>query len=128
MNEKLKRIKAALRLTLELDAKATPGPWTIIGQHKTEVLALDGTPESIVVVDTRFFDRQTNMREVEDAAFIAHARTYHPAAARALLTAIGALEEAEAQTKGYSYGGGMYALIATRKALETICREWPDKD
>ena len=67
-----------------LDKAATDGPWMLIGLPKTEVLALDGTPESIVVVDTRFFQEQTNPNECEDAHLIAYYRTAAPQLAAAV--------------------------------------------
>ena len=53
--------------------KHTPGPWKVIGKDKTEIGALLGTPEAIVIADTRFFQEPTNPRERADARLIAAA-------------------------------------------------------
>lgn len=57
---------------------ASPLPWSVVGQHKTELLSGEGTPEAIIVVDTRFFEQQTNPREKEDALLIAQAVNLFP--------------------------------------------------
>jgi len=69
--EHLLLIESHLKKLLAIAENRTHGKWEIIGQHQTEVLALDGTQEAIVVVDTRFFKEQTNPNEKEDATFIA---------------------------------------------------------
>ena len=53
---------------------ATPGPWTLC-DNGTEVMSVHAEPYGpAVLVDTRFFREADNLREREDAAFIAHAR------------------------------------------------------
>lgn len=103
MNQKLESIKAALRRAIELSEAATVGPWKSIGHWV-------GQSHSCVASCAHY-------AHDADAAFIAHARTFTPAAARALLTAIEGLESVSC--RGYDES-------ASRAALATICRDWPE--
>lgn len=49
----------------------TPGPWRVIGD--TDILALEGTPSSIVVASTKFFEGPPTSWERANAALIAAA-------------------------------------------------------
>lgn len=98
---------------LALAEKASPGPWTVFGTHETEVLTAPNPPyeEPLVIVDTRFFEKMTNPREKEDAAFIAASRTGWPTALRCFKTAIEGLLDSDESTLRHH-------------ALTILCDQW----
>lgn len=103
--EKLERIKAVLRLSMELSEKATCGPWRE-GQNEDDSFTVRNP-----------YPRELQLARVKtepDAAFIAHARTMLPATARALLIAI---EELEQMAR-------MLPDCAVDGTLGAICREF----
>ncbi len=65
---------------------ATPGPYCRVG--RTEILALDGTPDVRVIADTEFFNRPTD-QHIADAEYFA---AMHPQTTLALLNLIAALQ------------------------------------
>lgn len=93
---KIEQIKQACRLAIELGDAATEAPWEAsdkcdkdqwyVLNHITDE---EGAPDTAVVCRMSWpYDEDKH-----DAAFIAQARTFTPAAARALLASIEALEE-----------------------------------
>jgi hypothetical protein len=49
----------------------TPGPWRVVDE--TDILALEGTPSSIVVASTKFFEGPATSWECANARLIAAA-------------------------------------------------------
>lgn len=120
---KLERIKAALRESIELADKATPGPW--------EVDKATTWDQSIAVQPCVF--QRNAWTSNEDAAFIAHARTMTPLACKALLTAIEGLEQALngiGNTDDRMSDENSFIVNSigdlVEKALSSITSEWPD--
>lgn len=116
MNEKLERIKAACRTAIELGGKGTPAPW---GTEETSATAWVGPMRTngdgkiaVIVCGLPINDDlkpEYSARNLTDAHLIAHARTFSPAAAQALLTVIEALE--------------FFNFEAT---LKQICNQWEE--
>lgn len=102
-------IKAACREAIALGEKLGSDPWfamdMIVGDSEDRVIA-ESDPQN------RMSDEET--RSI--VAFIAHARTFSPEAAKALLVTINTLENIAEE-----YGAaGNYA----RETLNQICAEW----
>ena len=102
--DKLTRIKALARKAIELDARAASGPWT---NHDRCALRRDGNLVCVATPD--------HAAGAANVAFIAHARTFAPAAARALLTAIQGLEAVS-----HLFG------LESNATLDGICHDWPE--
>lgn len=117
MKEKLEQIKAACREAIALGEKATEGPW-VWRKGRTQMhLHSCGRPDagcfSQITMPIPSLQKESREAYEANAAFIAHARTFSPEAAKALLVAIEALDEIE----------GMPAYAA----LTQICANWPDQ-
>lgn len=113
MNEqlaaKLERIKAACRKAIEFGENATSGPWS---QSEVE----DGrwiNNSQKASEGYRLICAMSGSDYQRDAAWIKHARTFSPAAAQALLTAIEALERADSRP--------------TTDLLQSIADQWPEE-
>lgn len=116
MKEKLKAIKSALRRAIELSEAATPGPWHVPRGHETNVVSHADT----LCVSKCGESPRPVAADIDNAAFIAYARTFAPAAAKELLRVIEALETGT---------GSLWAQdtkLLCNSILETICREWPE--
>lgn len=130
MNAKLEQIKAALRTSIQLakDPNLKYAPWVVYKADSPYIITED--KRNCVVTTHGCF--QTSEEKNATTAFIAHARTFAPAAAEALLMAI---EEMEWQieyssdcgcTGGSFIAGCLHRHRRMRTALETICRGWPE--
>lgn len=84
------QIKAECQRAIELGEKATPGPWEQSYGNRPYVLKRDESG-GYLLADFNSFTADVEQCS-SDAAFVAHSRMLSPAAARALLIAIAALE------------------------------------
>lgn len=118
------QIKAELRDIIELSDKATPGEWQHGGSltPKNSLDIVYRTPNDRS--SARGFIVGKSKQDIQDATFIAASRNLTPKMARALLTAITALETlAASEVSADPYEAYSHPEDA-RDALETICREW----
>lgn len=124
MTEKLDRIKAECRRAIQLGEKATAGPWW--NQHPCGGARIYPNGETHDWV-------ATFTSEADCDAAIAF-RTFSPAAARALLTAIEDLEQvvrldekaiAELHRMGLRYEPSPEVNTA-RNALQRLTDQWPE--
>jgi hypothetical protein len=93
----LAALKAALKQHIEEAEKATPGPWT-----PTNRGCSNGGVRFDFLNAGDFASSEAEMT-VENAAFIASARTMSPIACRIALAAIRALEEIASENKAQGY-------------------------
>ena len=117
-------IKQELRDIIGLSDKATPGPWSIYdngGVHPCP--GIESGRNSIVVIGDENDDAGVRTG-VQDAEFITASRNLTPKMARALLTAITALETLAASEVSADPYEACSHLEDARDALETIRREW----
>lgn len=130
MNEdletKLAKIKVACRLAIELGEKATPGPWSDESDWPRVFSYAQGHPVKQVAQCCERIVKRTKIGASADTAFIAHARTFSPAAAQALLTAIEVLEGIKQFGLDDGTPTGGYMIDATDTAFNTIAAQWPD--
>lgn len=94
-DERISEIRARLEA-------ATPGPWEALTRAPdwgaTEIGAQLDTPDARVIADTELWGRQPTEQNVQDAAFIAHAREDVPF----LLARLGALEAERDAARAWS--------------------------
>ncbi len=135
MNPILEEIKAECRKTLELDEKATPEPWESDGEVVDWLLGaspgvavryhVDKSCSSpVCMVQPHLAGRYMaagSMRPIEDAAFIAHSRTFTPFTAQAMLTMIEWLEHGT----GSFWTDEMHDFCNGK--LQSICSAWEDR-
>lgn len=141
MKEKLEAIKSALRRAIELSEAMNPERWRTLKKNPRRIVT-NGNPHKIIAGCYHAMSKGSGLRTkqsagsptcgeaVTNAAFIAHARTFTPAAAKALLTAIERGESCINDKWGDDVcdndGRGCRACEIVREMLETICREWPE--
>jgi len=116
MNQKLEQIKAALRHAIELSEAATPGPWDVPRGPETNVVSHADT----LCVSKCGESPRPVAADIDNAAFIAHARTFAPAAAKALLADIEWMEHG----LGSLWTAEVHWFCQSR--IDAICREWPE--
>ena len=130
MNKKLEKLKAMLRDSIAMAEAATPGPWKAFTNSSkdsgcySQAIHNDVASTSILGCD----------KSEQNAAFIAHARTFHPMFSKMLLAAIVAHEAAAKQLRDYTEERDVQSgtRFASQKnvseiALEAICRDLPEE-
>ena len=129
----INQIKQELRDIIELSDKATPGPWVHhveqgqvgdICTPDTDSVAMTQERIEIAKKHGREHRKRQNEQRNINASFIAASRNLTPKMARALLTAIIALETLAASEVSADPYEACSHLEDARDALETIRREW----
>lgn len=109
MKEQLEKIKAELRALLELEAKATPGPW----KHNSILGGWDGVGSDFGQVFTVSLNHPIN------ATFAVRSRNITKPMAQ------GMLDEIEWLEAGADSGNDNYGMFLCR--LQSICDTWNAK-
>lgn len=111
------QIKAECREAIELGQSASDGPWRTHKERPWEVIEpCKGGVHQIANLSPRDFSTLGMTTSCNNARQIAHARTFSPAAARALLGMVDLLED-------MATGDGLMGSIARIK-LDEIRGQW----
>lgn len=114
LKAKLDSIRAECQRAIDLAEKATPGPWIVEDGNEFVTCRKQGVTFDIAVIQD--LHRQGMAPNSDsDLEFIAHARSFTPAAARAVLCIMETLEQR--QHEGW-----------VEMALQTLADNWPSNE
>lgn len=112
----LARIRSDCERAIELGEKATPGQW-----RAGDVTEHSDCSQSHYPVFWPDCGNGAHVAREADAAFIAHSRTFSPAAARAVLTTINGLKLIAEHGQEPERGACLFDL-------QTLAEQWPKEE